>query len=648
MSILFSSDSLALSGTSETTNGEGVTNGSSAAMSPKHEANTGKKKNTSEKPQNARDPKAPKAPKARKAPKEDNTTNEEVPEANGCEVPAGPKSPQILLNGYDGTTGPRDSQEVKESQTARPAEAKAQKLPKPPKAPEKSLHEKLGGDLADGLVKDPKLFKNSLNLVDRVSFVKLPQAAAVHALAEDEDEDEDSIDSSLIGEFQAAGEVVQKPSKEEKQRSKGYEPRGWNRQTFDLHDFTALACLQELISQYGRVSHMGILDKSYTFFITKDRTAALYYKIKTKVAVVGGDPLCPPHLFPFVLAEFEKFRKKWGLGLAFLGAGQTFVDYARTQKYTTMCFACERVLNPMTNPVLHSNAGKSITRTARILLDPKKDGLTLAVYAPALGKNAVLQQQLVNVYEAWRNARNDSGRPQAYITVYDPFALPELMTYIYTSDRDGLPNGFAALRILGAEQGYHLDPYVATPGAPKGITDLLIYGTMSLLNTARISYLSLGYEPLDDLGEIRGIPDAFRNISRKVHKRIFNGLHVAGKKDYHDKFHPDLEQQQNLYLVFPPGIPGWRHMSAVVHVANISFRKTLFKMPPIGNAMGTAMAGMFARIEKEGAEGMERGRLSVDSLRRGIGRSTSAPAAAAAEAKTKGSVEISVIAAATT
>ena len=155
----------------------------------------------------------------------------------------------------------------------------------------------------------------------------------------------------------------------------------------------------------------------------------------------------------------------------------------------------------MTNPILHSNAGKSITRVTRNLLDPKKEGLTLEVYTPALGKNAVLQQQLVNVYEAWRNARNDSDRPQAYITVYDPFALPELMTYIYTKDREGLPNGFAALRILGAEKGYHLDPYVAAPGAPKGITDLLIYGTMCLLNTAKISYLSLGYEPLDDLGK---------------------------------------------------------------------------------------------------------------------------------------------------
>jgi hypothetical protein len=489
------------------------------------------------------------------------------------------------------SNAPGKYQVINGSKTAKATKVKTPKTSKPPKPREITLTEKLGNDLAEGLVKDPRLFENSLNLVDRVSFVKLPQAAVIETV----EEEDETPDSSVMSAFQAAGEPEQKPTKDDKKKAKGYEPKGRDREVFDLDDFTALASLQDLICKYGRVSHMGILDKSYTFFIAKDRKAALYYKIKNKVAVVGGDPLCSPHLFPLVLSEFAKYRKRWGLGIAFLGAGQTFVDYARTQNYTTMCFAFERVLNPMTNPVLHSNAGKSITRTARNLLDPQKDGITLKIYTPAIGKNAILQQQLVDVYEAWRNKRNGSGRPQAYITVYDPFALPELMTYIYTVDRDGFPNGFAALRILGAENGYHLDPYVAAPNAPKGITDLLIYGTMSLLNKAKVSYLSLGYEPLDDLGEICGIPKAFQSISRKVHKRIFDGLHVAGKKDYHDKFYPDQQQQHNLYIVFPPGIPTLRHMSAVVHVANIKLRKTIFKMPTIENAV----TEVFHRRSKE-------------------------------------------------
>ncbi|TVY31708.1 hypothetical protein LSUB1_G008717 [Lachnellula subtilissima] len=500
----------------------------------------------------------------------------------------------------------QDPTQIKLNKKAKKAKKDATKkasrssAPKPPAEVKLSFSEQLGSDLANGLVQDPYSLKESLNLIDRVTFVKLPSPNITNPIT-------DSTDASIEQELTVLSRIPSLLTKDGGSNDTSassdvvqHHPKTKIREIFDLNDFTALASLQELIGRYGRVSHMGVLDPSYTFYITTDRTAALYYKAKNKIAVVGGDPLCPPSLFPKILAEFEKFRKKAGLGIAFMGAGETFVEYIRTQKWTTMCFATERVLNPMTNPVLHGNAGKSITRTSRNLLDPKKEGLTLKVYTPLLGKNSALQQQLVNVYEEWRDHRNDSKLPQAYITVYDPFAMPELMTYIYTKDRTGVPNGFAALRILGSNKGYHLDPYVASPGAPRGISELLLYGAMALLNTAKISYLSLGYEPLDDLGEIHGMPKSLKSISRKVHKMIFQGLHVAGKKDFHDKFHPDEAQSSKLYLVFPPGIPSLRHMQSVVHVANIKMRNAIFKGAKVkGEERKSAEANADAEREKQ-------------------------------------------------
>lgn len=452
-----------------------------------------------------------------------------------------------------------------------PNKKKSRPTPTPKAVPE-SFSQQLGHILADGLVKDTRHLEDSLNLVDRLAFAKsltkgiTTTTTTISTTIQKEEiifksQDPESSTENLATEV-ASSHHHKVP-----------------KLIFDLNDFAALAALEGLIEQYGRVSHMGILDKSYTFFITVDRKAALYYKVKNKIAVVGGDPLCEPSLFPQVLSEFEKYRKKHSWGIAFLGAGEVFVEHMQKQSWTTMCFGVERVLNPMTNPVLHGNAGKSITRISKNLLDPKKEGVTVEVYTPRLGKNVKLQQQLVRVYEEWRDARNCSKRPQAFITVYDPFALPELMTYIYTKDRNGIPNGFAALRILGANKGYHLDPYVATPGAPKGITDLLLYATMALLDTAKISYLSLGYEPLSDLGAITGMPKSLAKISRKVHRRIFQGLHVAGKKDFHNKFRPDETQQSNLFIVFPPGIPSLRYMTAIVHVANIKLRQVAFAKP---------------------------------------------------------------------
>lgn len=397
---------------------------------------------------------------------------------------------------------------------------KPQKTKKPPRSrPESksqslSFSEKLGRSLAAGLVKE-KIPVDSLDLVDRLAFARFVTAKTTTTRTRN------SIVSTVIEKEETLVFCSEVDEATNALIRESTTPRKAPRLVFDLNDFHALAALEELIAKYGRVSHMGILDSSYTFFITEDRKAALYYKVKDKIAVVGGDPLCDSSLFPQILSEFKAYRKKHSWGIAFLGAGETFVAYAREQKYTTMCFGVERVLNPMTNPVLHSNAGKSITRTAKNLSDPKKEGIVLLTYTPRQGKNVELQQQLVKVYKEWRDQRNESKKPQAYITVYDPFALPELMTYIYAVDPFGTPVGFAALRILGANKGYHLDPYVAVPSAPKGITDLLLYGTMALLNQAKITYLSLGYEPSKDLGEITGISKSMQNISRKVHRRIF-------------------------------------------------------------------------------------------------------------------------------
>jgi hypothetical protein len=346
--------------------------------------------------------------------------------------------------------------------------------------------------------------------------------------------------------------------------------------TFTLADFAAIAALESLAERYGRVSHMGILDPSYTFFINQARTAALYYKVKNKVAVVGGDPLCGRELFPALLEEFTAFRKAHKYGIAFLGASDAFAEYAKDQKWVTMHFGTERVLNPLTNPILLENGGrtgKRMATTNRQLLDPKKGGLSVEVYCPSVARSPELQDQLVSVYEAWRDHRNQSGAPQTYITVYDPFALPGLMTYIYTKDREGRPNGFAALRKLGANNGFHIDPCIAAPGAPKGITDLLVFSAMALLNKAGISYLSFGFEPLEHIGEITGMLKPVAKLTRVVHKEVFHGLRVGGKKEYHLKFRPDDEQESGLFLVFPDGTPRVRHMTAIMHHANISVRR---------------------------------------------------------------------------
>lgn len=354
---------------------------------------------------------------------------------------------------------------------------------------------------------------------------------------------------------------------------------------FSLEDFSTMTAIQRLTAQYGRVANMGMLDHSYRFFVNKTRTAALSFKVQNRVAIVGGDPLCEPDALSIknVLDEFAKYRRRRHWGIAFMGVSKSFVaNYARSGATKTSCtsirFGTERVLNPQTNDVLLERNGKRIAVQNRQLLNPEKGGISLGVYVPAMhGSDTQLQEELVAIYEAWRTERNHSSGPQAFITVYDPFALPSLMTFVYTRGPDGQINGFAALRRLGSG-GYHIDPYIAAPGSPKGITDLLIVASMALLHRAGVSYLGFGFEPAHTLADrdVTGMPGPLAHITTDLYGRTFQRLPIHGKKAYHDKFRPDFDQDAELYLVFPDGVPGPRHMVAMMHMANISLRKMVW------------------------------------------------------------------------
>ncbi|OQU98668.1 hypothetical protein CLAIMM_04417 [Cladophialophora immunda] len=345
--------------------------------------------------------------------------------------------------------------------------------------------------------------------------------------------------------------------------------------TFTLDDFTAISALGSLVERFGKVSHMGILDPSYRFFMTKDRQAALYYKVRNNVAVVGGDPLCEPVEYDRLLEEFRRLRKRRRWGMVFLGATDEFASYASKQKWVTMRFGTERVLNPLNNPVLQEKEQRRMVTQNRQLLDPEKGGVTVHAYAPAQGRDEALERELRQVYDLWRESRNQSGQPQAYMTVFDPFAIPMLMTYLYTTDRQGQCNGFAALRKIGANKGYHIDPYCATPTAPKGITDLLVFSAMSLLQQAGIGYLSFGFEPASQLDEVTGLSRPTTALTKSCYRRAFRHLPIGGKKAYHDKFRPDPALDSGLHIIYPSGAPSLQDALATLHFANVEVRELL-------------------------------------------------------------------------
>jgi Phosphatidylglycerol lysyltransferase, C-terminal len=436
---------------------------------------------------------------------------------------------------------------------------------KPAKTAQEKLFEKLGRDLVDQLVStacqaDPLGLPRTLDPQHRSKVQQTTKTMTTTVQCTTATTEETTPKSNT-----SRGQ----DSASDQSRLKFDHQKGGS--VFSLDDVSAIAAVEALIDRFGKVSHMGILDKSYSFFVSENRDTALIFKVSDRVAVVGGDPLCELEKYDTVMAAFADYRKQFNWGIAFLGATLNFARYAQNKKWVTMQFGIERVLNPMTNPLLlETGGGKRMISQNRQLL---RGNMTLGIYRPTQKLDLALQKQLANIYETWCHHRNEQLNVKAYITVYDPFAISALMTYIYVKDADGSPCGFAALRKV--VDGYHIDPCISLPGSPRGVTELLIFSAMSLLHKAGVSYLSLGFEPSVELGEITGIVKPIEVLTRSMHRRAYRSLPIKGKRAFYDKFRPDKEQQGDLYLVVPGHVPSWKHIKAIMHVTNISISKLL-------------------------------------------------------------------------
>jgi lysylphosphatidylglycerol synthetase-like protein (DUF2156 family) len=291
------------------------------------------------------------------------------------------------------------------------------------------------------------------------------------------------------------------------------------------------------------------------------------------------------------------------MGVAMMAASQKMVAFAEQRKWVSMRFGTERVLDPATNGLVQGTKGKRTATKCNQLL---KSGVKAEVYSPSTGQyDPELENELARIYEEWREARNqkDAVNPssssdeqqqqekaqkeeqlpakptkpskhQTYITVFDMLSLPRLMTFLITRDpKTKAVTGFAALRRLGGELGepggFHIDPFISTPSAPKGTTDLLLFATMALCRDAGISNLSLGFEPSPGLGEISGMSTPVANITRSVHKQVFGQIGVGGKAEFHKRF--GAEDGGGLYMIFVGKWVGVRSMVAMMGFANINF-----------------------------------------------------------------------------
>jgi hypothetical protein len=329
--------------------------------------------------------------------------------------------------------------------------------------------------------------------------------------------------------------------------------------------------LQALLIKHGHASHMGFQDPSYRVFFSEAKDAAFIYKILDRTAVISGDPLCTAELYVSLLRDFHQFCKRSGHKVAVVGASDEFARVVQREAKAciTMQFGMEKVINPVTNPLLTGKGGKRTVQKCRQLL---KNGLTVETYLPGLQHDFDVEDKVAQIYNDWRANRNNNRTCQAFVTVFDLFFLPDIMAYFILRNPQKEIIGFAALRMFENES--HLDPVIASPNAPNGATDVLMIAAFTFARDAGYTHLSLGFEPLPELKDITGVPGFLATGIHAVHRRILSRLPLGGKQAFYQRFHPDEEQDGALHIIFFQQ-PTLRSALAILHFANVDIRSVV-------------------------------------------------------------------------
>ena len=315
---------------------------------------------------------------------------------------------------------------------------------------------------------------------------------------------------------------------------------------------------------FSCTSHMGLLDHSYSTFTSIH--GAVLYQVQHRTMVIFGDPMCHKEHLTFLLAEVKQFCRAQKLRMAFMGVSRSFAVYTQDQKWLGFKFGTEKTLNTATNPILRNGSGKRILSQNRHLLDPKRGGVKISLYAPSVtGVNRELEDAIQHLYDDWRRARDTRGA-QTFVTVYDLFFFREKTMFLYAT-LSGKVLGMAMLRYVGARDGFHIDPCIASHDAPRGVSDMLIVMAMQMLDKAGVTQLSLGLEPARDLQVLRG--GWYGPLARGAYRKVANSTQLSGKTLYNSKFHPDEGLDEDVFVVFPGSAFPLRQVRAVMEVAHI-------------------------------------------------------------------------------
>lgn len=308
---------------------------------------------------------------------------------------------------------------------------------------------------------------------------------------------------------------------------------------------------KELFIRYGSAASEAMFDFPCHFFKTSDCSGFIPYRNEYNCAVVFGDPICPPDEVSKITGAFHKFCQDSNLSVIYIIVSEKFAKWAQSQHCNILIEVCEEfIFDPENDPC-------RMSKRLRHRVDKAiKHGLTVHEYVPF---DEEIEKALKHVGEKWVEGRKGS---QIYLGHLDFFENHLGKRWFYVKDGDRITS-MIMLSKIEASDGWLLKFLMTLPDAFQDTSEFLMTSVLEILRKENCRFLTKGVVPANSLGEISGLGNFSKWVSRGNYKLISWIFKFKKRKAYWLRYNPKIAP---AYLVMSRPKIGFNEIRALMKV----------------------------------------------------------------------------------
>jgi len=323
-----------------------------------------------------------------------------------------------------------------------------------------------------------------------------------------------------------------------------------------------LANLESWVRLYGsNSSSYVLLEGSKRYFTSENVDGFLAYQISAGIAVIAGDPVCPPDQASLLLKEFVRFMK--GRPICVYQVSPRLLDGFRHCGFADVQIGKEAIFDLRRFTL----AGGEMELVRAATNKATREGVVVVEHNPFAAGAELVNQELREVSAEWLKTRGE--RELGFLLGSLGMDQPTAKRYFLARSGKGAGRieGFIVCEPIYGRNGYYLDVTRRRSDAVRGVMELLTTDIFRLLRDEGYEMASMGLAPLAllDDPDLKKHPRLTR-LMRFAYEQVNDTYDFKLLYRYKAKYHPHAWETR--YLCFNRQRLSPRMLYAAVRVRN--------------------------------------------------------------------------------